>query len=94
MILFVSAITLAVFGVNIFTLVQLMQGIPEQTAGVYTGFTILILVYIALVTFFAVGPNRWPRIVRKWRSTAHTLLVWIRTNRRWADIESMLEVHF
>jgi len=90
----VIAITVAVFGINVFTLCSLLQTQLPQTAGVYAGFSFVIIFYIALITYFAAGPSNWSNWIRRSRSTAHTLFLWLKTNRRWADIESMLEVHF
>ena len=38
--------------------------------------------------------RRWPGLAAKAKSTAHKAIMWVRTHRRWADVESMLEVHF
>ena len=47
-----------------------------QTPAVMFGFSLLIVLYCALVAYFAVGPNRWPKLIRRGRSTAHKLFLW------------------
>ena len=47
-----------------------------QTPAVMFGFSLLIVLYCALVAYFAVGPNRWPKLIRRGRSTTHTLFLW------------------
>jgi len=54
----VSVIVLAVFGVNVFTLVSLMQQDLPATPGAVAGFSLVIALYCGLVIYFAVGPNR------------------------------------
>lgn len=89
----ISVICLAVFGVNVFTLVSIMNESLPANAAAHTGFSLVIALYCGLVIYFAVGPNRWPKLVQRGRSTAHTMCDWIKNNRRWADLESMIEVH-
>ena len=37
---------------------------------------------------------RWPGLFARAKTSAIKTLVWIKAHRRWADIESMLEVHY
>ncbi len=85
-----GTIVAAIMGVNCFTLVTLVEEIPEPRGGAYIGFGFLIAGYIALVGYFALGPSQWPGYIRRLRSAAQGM--W--RSRRASGIESMLEVHY
>lgn len=54
----VSAVAVAVVGVNVFTLVSLaMNDVPQHPA-MYFAFAVLIAIYVGLIAYFALGPKK------------------------------------
>lgn len=92
-----SFVTFIIVGINVFTLVTLLMDLPamlthgpEQSGAIF-GFSMLILVYLSLVVYFALGPERWPAILMRVRSQGQ--MVQNLFQHRRFDCESMLEVH-
>ncbi|GAX73626.1 hypothetical protein CEUSTIGMA_g1077.t1 [Chlamydomonas eustigma] len=69
----ISFITVVIFGINVYTLCSLLQTQLPQTAGVYAGFSFVIIFYIALVSYFSAGSSNWPRWIQKSRGAFSNL---------------------
>jgi len=84
----------AVLAINAYLLISFVCQYVEQQSAVAGLCTLLVGGYMALVAYFAAGPDSWPQRMRRAGVLSHKAFMWLKTHRRWADIESMLEVHF
>ncbi|KAJ9522400.1 hypothetical protein QJQ45_008309 [Haematococcus lacustris] len=91
---FGALIATVVAAVNGYLLVDFLHTEVENTPGVDAGLAFLIIVYYMVVLYFAIGPDNMGACLERCQDVWAKVRAWIRNNRRSADFESMLEVHF